>query len=363
MRKKFRNVVFNRVKKGDIRFFYDISKKYLLISLSILKNKPLTGPMLGIIVPTYRCNLRCKMCNFWKKENQKELTTKEFFKVIDNFSEMDTSMISFSGGEPLLRSDIFDIIKYAKKRMGVHIATNGTLITKNIAKKICDLEVDGVSISLDATDPIVHDRIRGVPGSFKKTINGLKNISTICKNTKTSVDVVSLISEDNFNEIPKITKLIKEIEIETIGIIPIHDINNNGCTVGINPKNTQNINKIIDELISIKRQGGSVDNSIKYLKQVKKYFKGTQRIIPCSAGLTTCVVDPYGDIFPCYGFYEMGNKIANVKKGGLKEIWFSEDYDNLRKGLFNCKKCIWNCHFEFDAAFRIPLKIREMMGG
>jgi MoaA/NifB/PqqE/SkfB family radical SAM enzyme len=362
MRRKFKKIVFNKLKNGDFHFVLDTAASYFLIYLSILKLKAYRGPLLGIIIPTYRCNLRCEMCGFWKRKPKREFDTREIFKVIDNFAEIGTKAISFSGGEPLLRKDIFNMIKYSKERgMITHLATNGTLVNEEVAKKLFDLEIDAISISLDGATPEIHDDIRGVRGSFEKTVTGLKNLSDIFKYTETSIDVTVLFSEHNFPEIHKIVKLANGIGIKSVGLTPLHNLLNEAP--GANRIKAEKIAKAVDDIISIKKENGIIDNSTEYLEQIKKYFEGADLTSPCSAGVTTCVFDCYGDIFPCYGHFEMGKKVANTKNVDLKELWFSKEYDELRKSLFKCKKCIWNCHSEFNLVFKRPLLLRKFLEG
>jgi len=363
MRKKPKAILVNNIKKRNFVFFYRVSKKYILTHLSIIRNRPLTGPMLAIISPSYHCNLRCEMCNFWKKKGGRELEKEDFYKVMNELFDMHTPMISFSGGEPFLRKDIFELVKYASNNAVVHIASNGTRITGTIAKRIRELEVDGVSISLDSSNPEIHNKIRGVTNSFDHTLNGLKTLVKETKNSKTVIDVITLVTEDNFQEIFKTVQLVNTIGIDTVGIIPIHKLNQNVHRMDNRKKETvKNIEIVIDGLIKLKKEEGIIDNSIRYLEDVKKYFRGEPKSSSCSAGLTTCVIDSFGYVYPCYGYYIMQNAIDNIKDKSIKEIWFSEKYNRIRKDLFQCKKCLWNCHGEFDVLFKSAIKIREMIG-
>jgi MoaA/NifB/PqqE/SkfB family radical SAM enzyme len=150
MLRKFTKLFINNLKSGNVRLCAAVAKKYFVSHASILRLKAMDGPLLGIIAPTYRCNLKCGMCNFWKQEPGSELETGEFFKIIDDLAGLGTKAISFSGGEPLLRKDIFGLIKYGKRRgLIVHLATNGTLVDEENARKLRDSEIDAISVSLD----------------------------------------------------------------------------------------------------------------------------------------------------------------------------------------------------------------------
>ncbi|MGQ9623880.1 MAG: radical SAM protein, partial [Candidatus Bathycorpusculaceae bacterium] len=129
---------------------------------------------------TYLCNLRCKHCYEDAGGGKRtELSTEEAKQVLDRLSKIagiGLPALSFSGGEPLIRRDFFEVAAYAKKRIGyVSIATNGTLITKDNAKRIKDVGIDYVEISVDGASSALHDEFRGIPGAFEKTMEGVKN--------------------------------------------------------------------------------------------------------------------------------------------------------------------------------------------
>jgi MoaA/NifB/PqqE/SkfB family radical SAM enzyme len=128
---------------------------------------------------TYRCNLRCKHCYENAGQKRPELSTDEAKQVLDKLSKLSgigLPALSFSGGEPLARNDFFELAAYAKKRVGyLSIASNGTLITRDNAKRIKDVGVDYVEISIDGTTPGVHDSFRGIPSAFERAIEGVKN--------------------------------------------------------------------------------------------------------------------------------------------------------------------------------------------
>ena len=135
------------------------------------------APFLVVWNLTRQCNLRCKHCyeNAQPLPAEDELTTEEAKRVIDEFAKSGVVAIAFSGGEPLLRRDFFELVKYAKsKEFYISVASNGTLITKEIATKLKESGIDYIEISLDGFED-VHDNFRGVKGAWKRTVNGIRN--------------------------------------------------------------------------------------------------------------------------------------------------------------------------------------------
>jgi Fe-coproporphyrin III synthase len=123
---------------------------------------------------TGRCNLSCTHCYSKSgpgRTTEGELTTAEALAVIDDLAEMGVPLILFTGGEPLMRGDIWDLARHAKNRgLKMALSTNGTLITPDIARKIKESGIEYAGISLDGARAVTHDRFRNSPGAFEQTI-------------------------------------------------------------------------------------------------------------------------------------------------------------------------------------------------
>ncbi len=163
---------------------------------------------------TKACNLRCIHC-YAKADNSpapNELTTQEAFKLLEDLSQFGCPVILFSGGEPLIRFDILDLIKKAVElKLRVVISTNGMLIDEGLAKELKKLGVSYVGISLDGWRE-VHDKFRGVKGSFEKVISAIE----ACKRQNLKVGIRFTMSKLNAKEIPKIFNLVEELKIPRI---------------------------------------------------------------------------------------------------------------------------------------------------
>src|SRR6476661_846225 len=127
---------------------------------------------------TRTCNLKCVHC-YTASEARKypgEIDTAKAKEVLDDLADFKVPAVLFSGGEPLVRPDLFELAAYARSR-GLHVvlSTNGTLITKEVAQKLKDLEFAYVGISLDSAIPAVHDEFRGAKGAFERTMRGFRH--------------------------------------------------------------------------------------------------------------------------------------------------------------------------------------------
>jgi len=157
-------------------------QKGISLTMRSVAHYGLTYPQKFIAPPvvvwnfTNVCNLRCKHCyQSAGKKLPHELSLEKRLDVIDQLAKEDVFSIAFSGGEPLMDKDIWKVIKRAKENfMYVSVATNGTLITPQVAKRLSDVGVDYVEISLDSVNPEKHDEFRGVKGAWIKQLPELK---------------------------------------------------------------------------------------------------------------------------------------------------------------------------------------------
>jgi radical SAM protein with 4Fe4S-binding SPASM domain len=178
---------------------------------------------------TKGCNLRCIHCRASATElsSPSDLSTQAARDIIDEVAAVSTPILVLSGGEPLFRSDIFQLARYATdKGLRVALATNGTLVTKDIARMIVDSGVRRVAISLDGADARTHDTFRGIPGAFDAAIYGFRNL----KNLDMSVQINTTIARHNAHQLPEVLELAKFLgadALHTFLLVPV------GCGVDI----------------------------------------------------------------------------------------------------------------------------------
>jgi AdoMet-dependent heme synthase len=178
---------------------------------------------------TKGCNLRCVHCRASATElsSPTDLPTPAACEIIDQIAAVSNPILVLSGGEPLFRSDIFQLARYGTdKGLRVALATNGTLVTKQIAGMIVDSGVKRVAISLDGADALTHDSFRGIPGAFDAAIAGFRNL----KNLGMSVQINTTIARHNAHQLPQVLELAKSLgadALHTFLLVPV------GCGVDI----------------------------------------------------------------------------------------------------------------------------------
>ena len=164
---------------------------------------------------TKRCNLRCVHCYARAEgENYKgnDLTTDEGKKLIDDLARFGVPVILFSGGEPLLREDLPDLIGYAtKKGMRAVISTNGTIITEEKARIFAQFSLSYIGVSIDGIGG-VNDAFRGVKGAYEKALTGIRN----AKKAGIKTGLRFTMNKRNYKEVPKMFDLIEKENIERV---------------------------------------------------------------------------------------------------------------------------------------------------
>jgi radical SAM protein with 4Fe4S-binding SPASM domain len=173
-----------------------------------------SAPLLTVWNFTNACNLKCKHCyQSASRALPDELTLKERLAVIDELDKNDVSLLAFSGGEPLMHPDFWPVASYAhEKGMHLSVATNGTLITKEVAGRLKEIGIDYVEISIDSVDPEKHDAFRGGPGHWKRAIEGIKN--TVAADGP-EVGMAATITRKNFDEMDDLIGLAKNLKVNS----------------------------------------------------------------------------------------------------------------------------------------------------
>ena len=280
---------------------------------------------------TYRCNLQCKYCRFWE-EKAEELSPKKVLYLITELASCGIKFITFTGGEPLLREDLPDMINFCRaKKMYVSVNSNGTLVKQKI-KEIRG--ADAIKLSLDGPKH-VNDAIRG-PGVHDKVIEAIE----ACKKEKIKVNIVTVISKHNISHIPYILELAEKYDIGVC--FQPTDRNHFGGRdkreYGI--VDEEDFREVISFLIDKKLEGNKfIDNSIAGLRHLYHWPKPKK--IPCLKRLFSCDIEPDGRIFICDDFPNSQKYLVPI------ESTFKESFNNLSLP-YSCRQCWTASLVEFN---------------
>lgn len=163
----------------------------------------------AVCILTHRCNSKCGMCTYWKS-SQPELSTEQWEKVFDNLISGGFTFLSLSGGEPLLRADIFELAAHIKMKGidSLKLVTNGTLVNEKNVTEISKY-FDRAAVSLDGSDSEAYKKIRGIDG-FEKAVNSIKLMKPLLK----EVHVSTVLQKDNLADIENILDLAKKLGVK-----------------------------------------------------------------------------------------------------------------------------------------------------
>jgi len=293
---------------------------------------------------TRRCNLKCIHCRSASEEvvsGYEDFPTQEAYRIIDDIADYAKLVVVLSGGEPLLRSDVFDIAGYgAEKGLRMCLATNGTLVTDEVCEKIRTSGIKIVSLSLDGASEDVHDDFRKQKGAFSGTINAAR----LFKKHGIEFLINSSFTKRNQEEIPKVYKLAKGLGATAwymFMIVPTgrgegimdeliskedyeeilrwhYEMEKAELDILMRPTCAPHYYRIVLQM--------SKEEGIKFERRTLKFSTGGAK--GCIAGQLIALIDVNGDVLPCSYFPKSA---GNIKEKSFKEIWEnSELFKELR---------------------------------
>ncbi len=292
---------------------------------------------------TSRCNLKCMHCYAdagAKKAG--ELTNQEAMEFIDDLASINVPVLLLSGGEPMLREDIIELIAYAKsKRMHVSLSTNGTLIDGEIAEKLAEVGVDYVGVSLDGAEE-TNDRFRGLKGAFKRALKGIENAASAGILT----GIRFTVTKFNLRDVPDVIDLVVENEIPRFCLYHLVPSGRADFNIDIDLKERRELmeflfrislelrdNKEKTEILTVDNPADGVffyqkmkemdENLAEHALEFLKYRGGD------SSGFRIADVDMFGNVHPNQFWFD--HTCGNIRERKFSEIWLKPDDDLLIK--------------------------------
>jgi radical SAM protein with 4Fe4S-binding SPASM domain len=282
---------------------------------------------------TGACNLKCGYCraSATEKPASDELSTKEALAFIDEVAAS-KPMLILSGGEPLLRPDIFLLIKHAvSSGMRVSLATNGTLLSAQIVDMIACSGVSRVSISLDGASPQVHDSARGA-GCFVQAMKGIENLRG-----KADFQINFTITRKNANEILPIFELAEGLGAKALHFFFLVPTGRGRAEDSVSGEQQEDLLRLIDKERTRRNLEIQVTCAPQFAR-IARHSKG-RRSGGCLAGTSFVFVSRRGDVYPC-GYLPL--LAGNIRESGFKEIWENSPvFKTLRERNVKgkCKDC------------------------
>ena len=312
---------------------------------------------------TRSCNLKCVHC-YSQSQNlyyEGELSTEEGKRLIDSIADFGSPVILFSGGEPMMRKDLFELIQHATSRgLRAVISTNGTLITPEVAARLKDFNLSYVGVSLDGTEE-VNDRFRGVAGAYVRAISGIR----ACQNAGLKVGLRFTINRRNIGEVPAIFRIISEEGIPRVCFYHLVYSGRGSALIeeALDHAQTRDaVDEIIDRTAELHRRGEqkevlTVDNHADgvyvYLRLLRENPERAAEVLELlrfnegnSSGVGIACVSWDGSVHPDQFWRHFS--LGNVRNREFGDLWMDTGNELLMKiknkkqhVTGRCAKCKW----------------------
>ena len=289
---------------------------------------------------TYRCNFRCSFCHYW--HDPLGLTVEpdvaDFAAGAGKLASLGTMLISLAGGEPLLRTDLPEIVSAIGRFHFPFITTNGWFVTPQVAKDLMTAGVWGVSVSIDYADAHRHDTRRGMDGAWRQAWRAVELLSAARMHKFQRVNVIAVLMKDNLKDIEPLIQMAAEREayfmVQPYGYLKTGSkafVHNNG--------------KVAPHLLKLRHRWANFLSNPQYLEQFDDFLAGG--VPGCRAGRAFFNIDSTGDVAVCVE--RKSAPVANLYRDQIGTI-----RSNLRADARNnrCTSCWYNCRGEVEALYR-----------
>lgn len=285
---------------------------------------------------TYRCNNDCAHCYNARERNFPELTTEQWFKIMDQLWSLGVPHIIFTGGEATLRNDLPELIRHAESNGQITgLNTNARRLSdEKYVQTLVDAGLDHVQVTVESCDENIHDEMMRAKGAFKQTIQGLKN----ALNSKLYVMTNTTMLRNNVYKIPETLDFLAEIGVPTIGLNALI-YSGNGLTVGTGLRENE-LQPILD--IATRKTAERGQKLIWYTPTQYCEFDPTANnlgVKGCTAALYSMCIESNGDVLPCQSYYQ---PLGNILTDSWDSIWNHKLSTKLRdrQGLpSKCESC------------------------
>jgi radical SAM protein with 4Fe4S-binding SPASM domain len=315
---------------------------------------------------TRRCNLRCLMCNAWTQDGdgRNELTTGEIFHLIAAARALGLANLKLFGGEPLLRRDLEAIVAHAAG-LGIRctLITNGTLLSRQRAQALVAAGLAQLDLSLDAGDPTVHDRIRGLPGTWQRAVQGLQAVQEAAHRLAQHVvlRVNTVVMRHNYHDLPNLARILSDLGVDEIVLNPaVPQPANSRATAAqymLSPQDILRYNEQIAPQVAatVNGHGLTTNRELLYLygttgrhveNATQGWYVDRLQIGCCFKPWYYAVIRENGDLVGCNTVKHPLARIGNLRAAPLDHLWHSAAYRAFRARCHppqfdDCRRCCY----------------------
>lgn len=304
----------------------------------ITRPQIVNAPFLVVWDVTHPCNLRCRHCyQDAQRAMPAELGTDEGMRLIDELAAAGVVVLAFSGGEPLMRKDFFELAAHARETgMYVALASNGILITPEIAARLREIGTEYVEVSIDGKDAARHDAMRGIPGAFDRAMAGI----LACVDAGLYTCIATTVTSGNIDQLPEIYDLAGEIgarRLMCFNFIPT----GRGAEMAAQDISPCQRDELLRRVLEIDRSGampdvlstapqfariavedGTAGVPVGHFYPGQELARRTRMLADfiggCGAGRIYCSIEPEGAVQPCV---YLPIALGNLRDQSFLEIW------------------------------------------
>lgn len=319
---------------------------------------------LAIFLITGRCNLRCIMCNQWMQRPDNELDADAWKSIMVKIKEFGIGDIHFTGGEPLLREDLGELIEYGTRlRFTIGITTNGYLLNRDTIDRLVNSGLNSIAVSIDGVDE-GYENIRGAKGSYEYAERALRLLAAYKSNKKVIGYINFTLMKPSLPEFYKVKRLADSlglpVAINLLDYTPYcFNLKENIEQVWLGKESAEELNRLTEFLRKEKRKDPrSLIITSSAIQYINRYFSNPiQKQIPCIASQDRVFIDPYGKVLN--GCLTMGLS-GSLIDSSLEEILNKEEARKVHRGMFykRCPGC--SCGYLYNLQHHLPSLIYDI---
>lgn len=298
---------------------------------------------------TNYCNSDCEYCahavSRRNDEKKNDISTEVLYRVLREAADMKVDSVIFSGGEPLLREEIYDMISFCCENWMVPIIlTNGTLLPETW-ERLGEAGLRYVIISMDSVNSEIYEKHRGI--AFSKAEEGISSaVKMMEKYPGTEVHVSAVLEKDNFDSYFDLVDYMNARNIK-VQISPLHDHFHIDNAVLDDERRT--ITEFTEKMLEYKKNGGLIASSEQFIEHLPAFFCDKKKIpdvFSCKVGYSSLFVDALMNARCCWS--QELEPVGNIRDNSLSEIWNGEKMRNSRKLMLKCQceGCWYMCTVE-----------------
>ena len=288
---------------------------------------------------TYRCNFRCRFCHYWHDPlgRADEPTIAQYADGSAKLARLGTLLISLAGGEPLLRTDLPQIVRAVGKYHFPFVTTNGWFVTPQSAGDLMRAGAWGVSVSIDYARPEPHDRRRGMDGAWKQAWRAVELLSAARVHSFQRVNVMAVLLDDNIDEMEPLAAMAAERD--AYFMVQPYGFRKTGSRA-----HAHNDGPVSPRLLAMRKRRRNFLSNPYYLERFDRYLAGG--VPGCRAGRAFFNIDSTGDIARCVEHKHQ--PVANLYRHDIQTI-----VSRLRSVAAHnhCTDCWYNCRGEVESLY------------